>query len=187
MKVDSGVNIRVKIETQDLTYLPQTLAHIILPALIQLKADRVGVPNEFSNHFQKGNTSLLRMWENDDYQSQLSFDFYTDESIDVYTRIVEMWVDVLDKMIWSFYEIMKSDWSNAYQHGRHKTTPIDYDIGLSNQAPSRSNTRGVYIKNKASISPDSKVWFDYKGQALHQQRIQEGLDLFAKYYTVLWT
>jgi hypothetical protein len=34
-------------------------------------------------------------------------------------------------------------------------------------------------------NPDEH-WYDGEGHQLHEERIQEGLDLFGKYYRALW-
>jgi hypothetical protein len=39
-----------------------------------------------------------------------------------------------------------------------------------------------HMKDK---DPDSH-WYDLEGHTLHEERIQEGLDLFGKYYRNLW-
>lgn len=144
----TGQRIDVKIDPWDTWNMDHTLAHIILPMLIQLKNNKHGVPGEFAD---VGGS-------NHDFQE--SFEFYQESHDAAFEKMCERWDEVMDKMIWSFSQLVDDRYPELYHHGA-------YDVGnLGEESESR--------------------WYDSKGHDLHQKRIQEGLDLFAKYYLALW-
>jgi hypothetical protein len=74
------------------------------------------------------------------------------------------WLLVLDEMIWAF-EQQLTDWSNMYY-----TIPDD-----------------VYTDDDLMSDKKFDLFnFDQNGFDNHQARIQNGLDLFAKYYMRMW-
>lgn len=77
-------------------------------------------------------------------------------------KSIKEWEDTLDKMIWSFGEI-KNDYIND---------PVMEYLGKHNKNDSNSEE----LLNEAR-----------KNQELYYEKIQEGLDLFAKYVQHLWT
>ncbi len=112
----------VKIDPWDTWSMDITLAQIILPMLKQLKATKHGVPGDF-------------VW---DEKKQCEKPFKQAE---------KAWDKVMDKMIWSFEQLLDEDNDEPFHMG------------------------GT---------------FNVKGYQKHQKKIQEGLDLFGKYYRNLW-
>ena len=100
-----GVNrkIDIKIEPFDTYSMDNTLALIILPMLLQLKATKQGVPQEFA---EVGG---------EDYHAQDCFEFYKEDQREMFDKRVKDWDTVLDKMIWSFQQIALEDYSQQYQ------------------------------------------------------------------------
>jgi hypothetical protein len=150
--------ISIQIDNYDVWNMNNTISQIILPMLVSLKISKAGIPGDFA-HVGGEN------WHN-----QLSFDFYqntVDESFDI--RCKE-WEDTLDKMIWSFQEIISS---------RHE----DFHVGESKydfvKDPNTSYSRMV------DLNPNDH-YYDAAGDIVYSERIQEGIDLFAKYFTSLW-
>ena len=80
---------------------------------------------------------------------------------------LKKWHDILDKMIWSFENI------------GNEPEPI---------RPPNYDGRHRVVKHGDSIAfknVDSRPW-DWTPVEEHRVRVQEGLDLFAKYYISLW-
>jgi hypothetical protein len=99
----------------------------------------------------------------EDYIPQLCFDFYTETQEDAFKLGTERWNLILDKMIWSWQQLALEDYENQYYHG----------------------TLGWIDINK-NTKIDKDFWVDYIGLELHNERIQEGLELFGKYMRHLW-
>ena len=94
--------IDIQIDGFDTYSLDHTLAKIIFPALIQLKATKHGVPNDFA------------MVGGEDYLDQQCFDFYRETHDDAFNIACSRWDDVLDKMIWSFQQIALEEIGRAH-------------------------------------------------------------------------
>lgn len=148
--------IKVDIEKFDTYNVDHTLALIILPMLLQFRETHHGLPNEFVD------TS------GEDYHRQQSFDFYRD-SQESFDKAIERWHNILDKMIWSFYQIIIDD-DRKYHHGSPSYASIKQSDGMYR----------MIDKN-----PDDH-WYDSVGHQMYEDRIKEGLELFGKYYKSLW-
>jgi len=168
-KGQSERKIDVLIENFDSWNLDNTLALIILPALIQLKQTKMGVPNEFA---QVGG---------EDYSDQSSFDFYSETHGESFQEGCKKWDDILDKMIWSFEQLVKDDYEEKYRHGTPEYDWIETDKQYLNPVSGKMETTYQMVDK----NPDEH-WVDLQGLELHQARIQEGLELFGKYYRYLW-
>lgn len=171
-KFNSGARPRkidVQIDPWDTYSLDNTAAHIILPLLLQLKDTKHGVPNEFTARI------------GGDLDSNYCFDFITDDEQAVFNKLCANWEDALDKMIWSFQQLIDDEYGSAYYHGdidvEWKLSPFKYPNPIT----------GVMEETYEMVdrNPDSH-WYDTVGATMHDQRIQEGLDLFGKYYRSLW-
>lgn len=151
--------VDIKIDNFDTWNLDHTMAMIIYPALLQLKEIKHGLPSEFA---EVGG---------EDYNSQQCFDFYSETTSECFALGVKRWDDVMDKMIWSFQQLCLDNYDDKYHHGEIKLSWSDEDAqGLST----------MIDENPADH------WYDVVGHILHQDRIQEGLDLFGRYYRNLW-
>ena len=104
-----------------------------------------------------------------DYSPQYSFDFYEDTSNDEFEKRVEMWRETMNKMIWAFREIAEGDYEEKYHHG---------DPQYSTDV-----TQDGYVK---LVKQNHEAWVDYEGIKAHEEKIDEGLMLFAKYFRNLW-
>jgi hypothetical protein len=77
----------------------------------------------------------------------------------------------MDKMIWSFQQLSLDDYGEKYHHGVMDIAWTETDaLGMSTMVDNNPNEH----------------WYDVVGHHLHEERIQEGLDLFGKYYRNLW-
>lgn len=161
--------ISIDIENFDTWSLDHTLALIILPALIQLKQTKHGVPSDFGN---VGGA---------DYDEQMSFDFYRESYDDAFEKSCEEWDKILDKMIWSFEQLAKDEYDQLYHHGKG-----EYDMVPSEQLyPNPITGKLEKVYQMVDKNPNEH-WYDHVGHQLHEDRIQEGLELFGKYYRALW-
>ncbi len=118
--------LSIRIDPFDTWSMDVTLAEIILPMLIQLKATQHGYPNDF-------------------YEGDIEKNIPPGEI----GGGPEAWAAVLDKMIWSFQEIVDDNYMEKLR-----------DDGYGRE------------------------WYE-KVQA-HDEKIQEGLNLFGKFYRALW-
>lgn len=166
---NSNRKIDITIEKFDTWNLDHSLALIILPALIQLKATKQGIPNDFA---EVGGA---------DYDAQDSFDFYKETHSEGFDAKCKEWDEVLDKMIWSFQQIALEDYDTKYHHGKP-----DYDwVKTNKQFPNPITGKMEDTFQMVDKNPNEH-WYDHVGHQLHEERIQEGLELFGKYYRALW-
>lgn len=159
----------VKIDYWDTWSMDSTLSPIILPMLKQLKATKHG-----SGYIDLEDVpEHLRFTETEDWDSQQTFEFYKEENennlkCDVHTRYD--WA--LDEMIWAFEQLIDDDWEKQYRIVEPEIDWEDYpeDEGKDCK-PLRWKVKGEW---------------DWDGRMKHQQRIDNGLRLFGKYYQTLW-
>ena len=169
-KGNSKRRIKIEVDNFDSWSLDSTMSWIILPVLIQLKYSMQGVPADFTKAI--GN----------DVDGNYCFDFIKDDEDEVFNKGCEAWETAIDKMIWSFYQLSLDDeFDSKYHHGRMETEWKESDHTYPNPITGKiEKTFEMIDKN-----PDDH-WYDRVGHELHEKRIQEGLDLFAKYYRALW-
>lgn len=169
-KHSSRRKVNIDIDSYDTWSLDHTLALIIYPALLQLKATKHGVPTEFVNEVG-----------GEDYSQQDSFDFYKESHGESWEKAAKKWDDTLDKMIWSFEQLIKEDYDKLYHHGKS-----DYDWVETDRLYPNPIT-GKMEKTYQMVDKDpNSHWYDSEGHKLHEDRIQEGLELFGKYFRNLW-
>lgn len=162
--------INVQIDGFDTWSFDHTLAHIIYPALLQLKASKHGVPSE-----------LVDDVGGEDWHSQECFDFYKESHNEAFEIACKRWDEILDKMIWSFQQLTLDDYNSKYHHGDSEYDFVESDKLFPNPISGKmEKTYQMVDKN-----PDDH-FFDAEGLRIHEDRIQEGLELFGKYYRSLW-
>ena len=162
--------INIQIDPWDSWNLDNTLAQIIYPCLVQLKATKHGVPGDLVNDVG-----------GEDYAQQGSFDFYKETHDDAWKIGAKRWDEILDKMIWSFEQVAKGDYDEKYHHGRGEYDWVKTDKTFPN--PITGKVEATY--QMVDKNPDEH-WYDHVCHTLHEERIQEGLDLFGKYFRNLW-
>ena len=79
------------------------------------------------------------------------------------------WDDILNKMIFSFNSKLH-DWEKQFQSGEHDVEWVDNSDGTTTME------RG----------PNDTFKIDTEGMKAYQERINEGFQLFGKYYENLW-
>lgn len=161
--------IDIKIDKFDTWSLDHTLALIILPALIQLKQTKIGTPGSFVNDSAE------------DFHDQATFDFMKEDADEVFQKGYDEWDDTLDKMIWSFQQIALGDYDSKYHHGEIDIAWEKTDKQYPN--PTTGKMEGTW--HMVDKNP-GEHWYDSVGHQLHEERIQEGLELFGKHFRSLW-
>lgn len=169
-KHSSRRKVNINIDGYDTWSLDHTLALIIYPALLQLKATKHGVPNEFVEDVG-----------GEDYSQQESFDFYKESHNESWEKASKRWDDTLDKMIWSFEQLLKDDYDKLYHHGKSEYDWVETDKLYPNPITGKMEKTFQMVDK----DPDSH-WYDSEGHRMHEDRIQEGLELFGKYFRNLW-
>jgi hypothetical protein len=169
-KNNNNRKIDIQIENFDTWSFDHTLALIIYPALLQLKATKHGIPNE-----------LVDDVGGEDWREQDCFDFYKETHNESFDIACKRWDEVLDKMIWSFKQLADDNYNAKYHHGKSEYDFVETDKLYPNPISGKmEKTYQMVDKN-----PDEH-FFDAEGLRLHEERIQEGLELFGKYYRSLW-
>ncbi len=162
--------IDIQIDPFDTWSLDHTIASIILPALIQLKHTKHGVPSGFTDRV------------GGDFDDHLVFDFIKEDDTEVFNQLCDKWDEVLDKMIWSFLQLsIEDDYDSQYHHGKMKTDWVESDYTYTDPITGKiEKTYQMVDKNP------EEHWYDQIGNQEHEKRIQEGLDLFGKHFRDLW-
>lgn len=171
---NNGLSRKIKVEIQNFdTYdLYHSLAHIILPALVQFKEEKNGVPSAFvDDHDHVRITGQLSL-----------FDYTDEENETSYQNSSEKWNEALNKMIWSFQQILFEEYDSKYHHG----TP-EFDWCKTDQLVNNPVTGKLEKTYKLVDKNPEDHWYDFVGHHLHEERIQEGLELFGKHFKSLWT
>jgi hypothetical protein len=150
--------IEIRIDKYDTWNMESTLAYIILPMLKQLKATMHGSPGDLIEFQQTSNSA------------QYSFDFYEEDDKLAWEKGHEHWHEILDKMIWSFEQI-NTDWEAQFHSGEHDVYFEEVE-----------GTEHSIMK----YGPNDTHKFDAEGYSKFQDRMQEGFELFGKYYRNLW-
>jgi hypothetical protein len=81
---------------------------------------------------------------------------------------IKKWRDILDKIIWSFENLNNEPMPTPPADYDHSCKVIKYDDGSTEY-----------------VSLDKRSW-DWTAVNHHREKVQEGLDLFGKYYLELW-
>jgi uncharacterized UPF0160 family protein len=168
-KTTNRRKVNIQIDSWDTWNMDRTLALIIHPMLIQLRDTKHGVPGELVNDVG-----------GEDYSEQESFDFYKETHKETWEIAAKRWDEILDKMIWSFGQLAYEDYDAKYHHGRGDYEFIESDKTYPNPVT------GKIEKTFQMINKNPDCWYDHVGHQKHEERIQEGLDLFGQYFRNLW-
>ena len=147
----------IKIDPWDTWSMDSTLSPIILPMLKQLKATKHGAPYIYDEDVP------LKLRANRDarYKGTVDPDLHKmNDEVD--KKFFKRFDYILDEMIWTFEQL--SDWDNDSKFYDHSKSKKIKDINKSVRA----------------------IKIDRDGLRKHNERIDNGLRLFAKYYRTLW-
>lgn len=152
--------IEVKIDHYDSWSADSTLAYIILPLLKQLKKEKHGAPNTDPKDVPKELRAKKKPKDGD--LDDLWF---------------KRWDYIMDEMIWAFDQYNK-DWESQFHSGK-----VDRKFIETPESKGKPKNQKLYTWEKTSKDTHK---FDHDGYKKHWARIQNGLRLFAKYYSALW-
>lgn len=155
----------VKIDKYDTWSMDSTLSKIIYPMLVQLNENKHGSPftsDEDVPEELKSTSAPAKENECD-----------TDENH------FKRWDWIMGEMIWAF-EQKNIDWADQYRSGEHDIlwVPVDVD---GNEVP-----KGESKFTQMRHGPKDTYKCDYESMKVHQNRIDNGVRLFGKYYSSLW-
>jgi hypothetical protein len=152
----------VKIDKYDTWSMDNTLSIIILPMLKQLKATKHGAPCVADEDVPEELRSTSAPAKENEW--------------DVDENHFKRWDWILDQIIWSFEQKQPDcDWMEQYTSG---DTDIQWVVTdkMYDGKPTYQMVDG----------PNHTRTYDWDGAKLHEKRIQNGLNLFGKYYQNLW-
>jgi hypothetical protein len=153
--------IKVHIDDYDTWSMDNTLAHIILPMLKQLKATKHGSPlvddEDLPAHMRHTLSKGLDDYETDDRWIHYKWDW------------------VLNEMIWAFEQELDDSWEDQFRHGvpDYEFIHVGGEIGTESE-----------MNEMIQTNPD--YWVDRDGIKEYNNRINNGFKLFGKYYRNLW-
>ena len=158
--------IKVKIDNYDTWSMCDTLAHIILPMLKQLKEIKHGAACVDDEDVPEEIRSTNAPPKEQEYD--------TDE------HFFKRWDYVLDEMIFAFEHKIDDSWEDAYRSGviDHIWIPVDKE---GNEVP-KEDAKFSMMKD----GPNHTYKCDYEGMKVVHDRMQNGFRLFGKYYQNLW-
>ena len=159
-------NIKVKIDRWDTWSMDNTLAHIILPMLKQLKETKHGspfvedadVPEELRSTSAPAKENE---WDTDD-------------------NFHKRWCYVLDEMIFAFECELDDSWEDAFHTGEYDLLWIPVDI--KGNVVQEEDAKLYQMED----GPKHTHKCDYEGMKVVQKRIDNGFRLFGTYYSGLW-
>ena len=156
----------VIINKHDVWNLDSTLTPIILKSLKEFKKQNThGAPNVEDIDVPDNLKSTQHTKEND-----------YDTDPDWFKR----WNYVIEQMIWSYQELNDDVWETQYHTGVMDRIHVPLDI---NHNECSEEDAKMYRWDKG---PNDTSHFDAEGYKKHQEKIQNGLNLFGKYYNNLW-
>ena len=149
--------VSVKIDKYDTWSMDDTLAHIVLPMLKQLKNTKHGTPyvdpTDCPEHLKPKSQTLKEIEE-----QQLDSTHF------------ERWDWVLDEMIFAFQNKLDDSWQEQFESGNTDLRFEPEENGMSRMVHGPNHTKQ----------------YDVEGRQLYQSRISKGFLLFGKYYEALW-
>jgi hypothetical protein len=171
-KVHPEINV-VKIDYWDTWSMDHTLSPIILPMLKQLRDTKHGSPLVDAEDvpYELQHTGV----EDWSQQMELKFEDHEKTVTDSWDITHQRWSWVLDEMIWAFEQLQpNNDWESQYWIVKPE---MDWD---DMKRPFAEDEKSREVKWKVEGKLDSE------GMNKHNERINNGLRLFGKYYRGLW-
>lgn len=149
----------VKVDYWDAWDFSTTLAPIVLPMLKTLKENKHGygfIECEDAPEYLTPPKSLQ------------------DETLTCYDYLAQYRYEwLIDELIWTFEQLLPSaDWESLYRTGES-----ELDLNIREEDKGKEFTE-LRWKKVAEI--------DWDGRKAHEERIQNGLELFGKYFRTLW-
>lgn len=175
----------IKLDRYDSWNAEHTLALIIHPLLVKLKAEKHGAP-----HTDPSDTPDSLKPENDPKWMALPEDerkWTTDEFF------FDRWDWIMTEIIWSFEQLITEDADEQFYSGEsdHFWQAMDADGNDIGQPKRLGEDLPPDIEAKVSTyrlidGPNHTFKIDSKGLDLYNARVANGTRLFGKYYRNLW-
>jgi hypothetical protein len=167
--------ISVRIDKYDTWSMDSTLAHIVVPMLKQLKKTTHGAPNTDDADVPAHLKSTADKKPRKEHECD-KFHF-------------KRWAWILGEMIFAFEGVNK-DWEKRYQKGKIDHLWQAYDkkgnkLGEAKRLGDRQKIVGVAYYETVE-GPKHTYVADYEGMKRYRERMQNGFNLFGKYYMALW-
>lgn len=148
--------IVIRIDNYDVWSMDNTLAMIIVPMLKTLKENKHGAP-----YVDDSDVPLhLRSICSAPLLTEVERENGTTDS-----NYFERWDYVLDEMIWAFEQHANPDWEDQFYSGKSDVKIQDGEL---------------------IIGPNDTFKVDKTSKKQHEERMENGRRLFAKYYQCLW-
>lgn len=166
---------KVVIHNYDAWAADTTLAMIIAPLLRRVKEDKHGIPSEFLTEEYNTLTSSKEFWDEKD-KGPLH-----DKADLLFKEAEQKWDETLDHIIWAFEEYAKEDWDEQYWTGEYgEIESAETDKTMWN--PITQQDEKLY-----TMKFTGNRECDWDARKKHWERMQEGINLFAKHYSSFWT
>jgi hypothetical protein len=170
---------KIHIDPWDTWSMDYTLALIILPMLNQLKESKHGAPSSMPSFGMQSNT-----------HRQLCLGFYKDGDDLADKAGFEQWDEILDKMIWSFEEIIRDDppefWiTKPIWHDNWEDNWVEIDSDDFSRLPDEIIDNDD-SDNKYQLVLKRSGELDHKALEEYNNKVQDGLSLFGKHFRNLW-
>jgi hypothetical protein len=153
--------IEIRIDRYDSWNAAHTLSMIALPLLKQLAEDKSGSPFIDDEDVPEG--LGLRSTEAPPKEN----DWDTDENFH------KRWAWIIKEIIWAHQQILDDSWEDQFRSGKIEFDSIPCEDGSG--------------MNQLVKSPNDTSSADYEGMKKYQERINNGMRLFGKYYETLWS
>ena len=152
----------VKIDHWDTWSMDHTLAHMILPMLKQLKADKHGAPFVDDEDVPEELRSTSAPAKENEWDTDANH--------------FKRWDWVLDEMIQAFECKLSDTWEDQYRSGEHDLQSVACSW----------DENGKATMYEMKTGPNDTYTCDYDALGKHQARNKNGYRLFGKYYEALW-
>jgi hypothetical protein len=166
---------KVVIHHYDAWSADHTLAKIIAPLLRMVKQDKQGIPGEFLGEEYNQLVSSKEFWD------EKGSGPLHDRADILFKEGIKKWDETLDHMIWAFEEYDNEDWDEPYWTGEYgKFESVSTGETMWNPL-TKKDEETFQLKSTGDRT------CDWEGRQKHWDRMQEGINLFAKHYSSLWT
>jgi hypothetical protein len=156
--------VHVKIDPWDTWSMDHTLALIILPMLKQLRESKHGAPmvdyDDVPEHLHPTKEEIEKI--------------ETDGTTD--SKFFDRWNYVMDEMIFAFEHQVDDTWEDKFTKGKFDMISV----------PCEWDENGKPKLFRMEEGPNHTYECDYDAMKKVQERIDNGLKLFGKYYRSLW-
>lgn len=183
MKVNIGPHknervIEVHIDEYDIWNMDDTLAHIILPMLKQLKEKKHGAPCVDNEDVPK-KLHMTKVWKEERYNRNGETDLH----------FFDRWDYVINEMIYAFQAKINDDIEFFFEdeEPQYKVAKIEFKgVGQCQLRlfPNDNGSMEDYELYEWVTGKQGR--FDKEAYLAYQERVSNGFRLFGKYYESLW-